>query len=397
MHIGINAQLLSFSQNYRNGGVSRYIRYLLKELAKRPGNHEYTVFVNGEEVAERLCARHPQIAYITAPWPESRPATRVIWEQFSLPSLLRQRGIDILHSPVNVLPEWLPQSCATVVTLHDLAFLRFPEVLTSAKRLYHRTFTIRSLQRATMIITVSNSTKQDAHELVGIAAEHIRTVYPCIDERFSNVMEKEKVQAFRQQKGLTDGFLLYLGTLEPRKNLTTLIDAYARLRYIYEVREKLVLAGSKGWLYDTIFEKVRQHGLEGEVLFPGYVADNEQLLWYHAASTFVYPSLYEGFGLPVAEALACGIPAVTSNISSLPEAGATLALTVNPDDRDALAEALYQSLTDSVYREKCHVSAPAIRQLFSAQAMAEQTIAVYEQAAALHALQRRSQRTTFVR
>ncbi len=210
-------------------------------------------------------------------------------------------------------------------------------------------------------------------------------------------MEKEKVQAFRQQKGLTDGFLLYLGTLEPRKNLTTLIDAYARLRYIYEVREKLVLAGSKGWLYDTIFEKVRQHGLEGEVLFPGYVADNEQLLWYHAASTFVYPSLYEGFGLPVAEALACGIPAVTSNISSLPEAGATLALTVNPDDRDALAEALYQSLTDSVYREKCHVSAPAIRQLFSAQAMAEQTIAVYEQAAALHALQRRSQRTTFVR
>lgn len=397
MHIGINAQLLSFSQNYRNGGVSRYIRYLLKELAKRPGNHEYTVFVNGEEVAERLCAQHPQITYIAAPWPESRPATRVIWEQFTLPSLLRQHRIDILHSPVNILPEWLPQSCATVVTLHDLAFLRFPEVLTSAKRLYHRTFTIRSLQRATMIITVSNSTKQDAHELVGIAAEHIRTVYLCIDERFSNVIEKEKVQAFRQQKGLTDGFLLYLGTLEPRKNLTTLIDAYARLRYIYGVREKLVLAGSKGWLYDSIFEKVRQHGLESEVLFPGYVADNEQLLWYHAASTFVYPSLYEGFGLPVAEALACGIPAVTSNISSLPEAGATLALTVNPDDRDALAEALYQSLTDSVYREKCYVSAPAVRQLFSAQAMAEQTIAVYEQAAALHALQRHPQRTTFVR
>jgi glycosyltransferase involved in cell wall biosynthesis len=397
MHIGINAQLLSFSQNFRNGGVSRYIRYLLKELAKRPGNHEYTVFVNGEEVTERLCAHHPQITYIAAPWPESRPATRVIWEQFTLPSLLRQHRIDVLHSPVNVLPEWLPQSCATVVTLHDLAFLRFPEVLTSTKRLYHRTFTIRSLQRATMIITVSNSTKQDAHELVGIAPEHIRTVYPCIDERFSNVMEKEKVQAFRRQKGLTDGFLLYLGTLEPRKNLPTLIDAYARLRHTYGVREKLVLAGSKGWLYDTIFEKVRQHGLESEVLFPGYVADNEQLLWYHAASTFVYPSLYEGFGLPVAEALACGIPAVTSNISSLPEAGASLALTVNPDDRDALAEALYQSLTDTAYREKCHVSAPSVRQLFSAQAMAEQTITVYEQATVLHALQKRSQRTTFVR
>lgn len=397
MHVGINAQLLSFSQNFRNGGVSRYIRYLLKELAKRPGNHEYTVFVNGEEVIECLCARHPQITYVAAPWPESRPAARVIWEQFTLPSLLRQHHIDVLHSPVNVLPEWVPRSCATVVTLHDLAFLRFPEVLTSAKRLYHRTFTVRSLQRATMIIAVSNSTKQDIHELVGTPVEHIHTVYPCIDERFSNVMEKDKVQAFRQQKGLADGFLLYLGTLEPRKNLTTLIDAYAQLRHSYGVRKKLVLAGSKGWLYETIFEKVRQHGLESEVLFPGYVTDNEQLLWYHAASTFVYPSLYEGFGFPVAEALACGIPVVTSNISSLPEAGATLALTVNPNDRDALAEALYQSLIDSAYREKCHVSAPFVRQLFSAQAMAEQTVAAYEQAAALHAEPRQSQRTAFVR
>ncbi len=397
MHIGINAQLLSFSQNFRNGGVSRYIRYLLKELAKRPGNHEYTVFVNGEEVAERLGARHPQITYVAAPWPESRPATRVIWEQFTLPSLLRQYHIDVLHSPVNVLPERLPQSCATVVTLHDLAFLRFPEVLTSAKRLYHRTFTIRSLQRATMIITVSNSTKQDAHDLIGIPFEHMHTVYPCIDERFSNVMEREKVQAFREQKGLTDGFLLYLGTLEPRKNLTTLIDAYAQLRHTYAVRAKLVIAGGKGWLYDTIFEKVRQHSLESEVLFPGYVADNEQLLWYHAASAFVYPSLYEGFGLPVAEALACGIPVVTSTISSLPEAGANLALTVNPDDRDAMAATLYQSLTDSIYREKCRVAAPSVRQLFSAQAMAEQTIAVYEQTIALHALQKHSQWTAFVR
>ncbi len=397
MHIGINAQLLSFSQNFRNGGVSRYIRYLLKELAKRPGNHEYTVFVNGEEVAERLGARHPQITYVAAPWPESRPATRVIWEQFTLPSLLRPYHIDVLHSPVNVLPERLPQSCATVVTLHDLAFLRFPEVLTSAKRLYHRTFTIRSLQRATMIMTVSNSTKQDAHDLIGIPFEHMHTVYPCIDERFSNVMEREKVQAFREQKGLTDGFLLYLGTLEPRKNLTTLIDAYAQLRHTYAVRAKLVIAGGKGWLYDTIFEKVRQHSLESEVLFPGYVADNEQLLWYHAASAFVYPSLYEGFGLPVAEALACGIPVVTSTISSLPEAGANLALTVNPDDRDAMAATLYQSLTDSIYREKCRVAAPSVRQLFSAQAMAEQTIAVYEQTIALHALQKHSQWTAFVR
>src|ERR1700680_369342 len=117
MHIGINAQLLSFSQNYRNGGVSRYIRYLLTELAKRPGKHEYTVFVNGQDAIDRLAAPHSQITYVSVPWSESRPATRIAWEQFTLPSLIRQKRIDVLHSPVNVLPEMLPPGCAGVVTL----------------------------------------------------------------------------------------------------------------------------------------------------------------------------------------------------------------------------------------------------------------------------------------
>src|SRR5258708_6496091 len=127
MHIGINAQLLSFSQNYRNGGVSRYIRYLLTALAQQPGEHTYTVFVNGQSIIERM-TQHPQISYVPAPWPESRPAVRVAWEQLALPQLLSQRHIDILHSPVNVLPERMPRHCASVVTLHDLAFLRFPHV-----------------------------------------------------------------------------------------------------------------------------------------------------------------------------------------------------------------------------------------------------------------------------
>ncbi len=381
MHIGINAQLLSFSQNYRNGGVSRYIRYLLTELAKRPGEHEYTVFVNGNEVVERLNAHHPQITYLSAPWPESRPAARVAWEQFTLPNLLRQKHIDVLHSPVNVLPTWLPSNCATVVTLHDLAFLRFPEVLTQAKRMYHRAFTVRSLRHATRLIAVSESTRQDIHELVGIPLERIQTVYPCINEHFSNVIEEEQVTMFRQKKGLSEGYILYMGTLEPRKNIPTLLDAYAQLRRNSRVREKLVLAGGKGWLYDAIFEKVRQLNMEADVIFPGFVADSEQALWYAAASTFAYPSLYEGFGLPVAEALASGIPTVTSNVSSLPEAGAGVALCVNPRDVQALSEALYKSLNDTTFRQHCQRMASSIIQRFSAATMAAQTITVYEQAA----------------
>ena len=391
MHIGINAQLLSYGQNYRNGGVSRYIRHLLAELAQRPGNHEYTVFVNGQEAINQL-AQHPQITYVSAPWPESKPAARIAWEQLTLPSLIRQKHIDVLHSPVNVLPERIPASCATIVTLHDLAFLRFPNVLTRAKRLYHRTFTVRSLRRATMLIAVSESTKRDAHELVNVPLERIQTIHMCIDKRFINVSTEEEKQQFREKQGLKDGFILYLGTLEPRKNIITLIDAYARLRQVYGIREKLVLAGGKGWLYDSIFARVQQLGLEQEVLFPGFVADADQVLWYQSAAVFAYPSLYEGFGIPVAEALACGTPVVTSNISSLPEAGANVALCVDPYDIQALTEALYQALTDQIYRSTCQQQAPAIAQKFSARIMTEKTITTYEQAAALH----NNQRITFV-
>ncbi|HEY3993189.1 MAG TPA: glycosyltransferase family 1 protein [Ktedonobacteraceae bacterium] len=388
MHIGINAQLLSFSQNYRNGGISRYIRYLLTELAYNPGQHDYTIFVNGPDTAAHLGVQHPQMTFVSANWPEAKPAARVAWEQLTLPALIRQRGIQVLHSPANVLPEFLPRGCASVVTLHDLAFLRMPEVLTRPKRMYHRTFTTRSLRRASMIIAVSESTSRDLSELLEISSQHIATVYPCIDERFTQVIAEEEVQAFCQRQGLERGFLLYMGTLEPRKNIPTLLDAYARLRQMTGTRVRLVLAGGKGWLYDEIFARVQQLGLEGEVVFPGYVSDAEQPLWYRAAGAFAYPSLYEGFGIPVAEALACGTPVVTSTISSLPEAGAGIALTVDPHDVEAMAAALHTALSDVVLREKCRSLAPTVVERFSASAMVRQTIAVYEQAITSHVVQR---------
>lgn len=397
MHIAINAQLLSLTQNYRNGGISRYIRYLLSAIINQPGQHKFTIFVNSPEIVDHLSqitgkdvsdrSGDAQITCISESWPESRPISRVAWEQLKLPGLLREKGIDVFHSPANVLPERMPRACAGVVTLHDLAFLRYPLVLTRSKRMYHRTFTMHSLRRATLIIANSNSTKKDAIELASIPAHHIRMVYPCIDDRFSNVILDEEIQHFRQSHGLNTGYLLYLGTLEPRKNLTTLIEAYAQFRKTYDREEKLVLAGGKGWLFDSIFEKVQELGLESEVLFPGFVSDAEQMLWYQAASVFVYPSLYEGFGMPVAEALACGIPVVTSNVSSLPEAGAALALTIDPHDSQALAQAIHKALTDETVRRQCQTQASRVRQQFSAGRMARETIAVYEHAAAMHASQ----------
>ncbi|HEU0001634.1 MAG TPA: glycosyltransferase family 1 protein [Ktedonobacteraceae bacterium] len=398
MRIAINAQLLSYSDTYRNGGISRYIRHLLTAIARQPGQHEYTVFVNGQDTLQRL--RQEQdggagITYVPVEWPEDRPVSRVVWEQQRLPALLRERRIEVFHSPANVLPERLPRECAGVVTLHDLAFLLYPEVLTRAKRAYHRIFTMRSLRRATMIIAVSNSTKKDAIKLAGIAPEKIQTVYPCIDARFSNVITNEAKQNFWREHGLDDGYLLYLGTLEPRKNIPALLEAYRELREFYSRKEKLALVGGKGWFYDEIFAQAQKLGLASEVLFPGYVSNEEQLLWYAGASAFAYPSLYEGFGLPVAESLACGVPVVTSNVSSLPEAGSDIALTVDPLDSHALAMALQQALTDEALRQRCRELAPTVSQRFSAETMAQRTIAVYEQAATLHQARRQRRGVTF--
>jgi glycosyltransferase involved in cell wall biosynthesis len=248
-----------------------------------------------------------------------------------------------------------------------------------------------------MIIAVSQSTKEDVVKMVGIAPDRVQTVYTCIDARFSNVITNEDKQTFYRKYGLDGGYLLYLGTLEPRKNILTLLEAYRELREVYSRTEKLALVGGKGWLYDEIFAKAHSLGLASEVLFPGYVSDEEQLLWYRGASAFAYPSLYEGFGLPVAESLACGVPVVTSNVSSLPEAGGDLALTVDPLDSHALAAALYMALTDEDLRRRCRELAPTVLQRFSAQALAQQTIAVYEQAAALHEARRQKRETMLAR
>lgn len=408
MRIAINAQLLSFSDNYRNGGISRYIRSLLTELARQAAehdaepasSHDYTIFVNGQEVVERLQRELPtseHVSFIAASWQESRPLSRVVWEQFSLPALLRKHRIEVFYSPANILPEMLPRGCKGVVTLHDLAFLRYPHVLTRAKRFYHRVFTTRSLRRATRIITDSESTKRDAVELVGISPERIQTVYPCIDARFSRVIIDEELASFRRQTGLEGGYILYLGTLEPRKNVPILLDAFAQLRRERQRTEKLVLAGGKGWMYEKTFERVRALGLEQDVVFPGFVPDADQPLWYHAASAFVYPSLYEGFGLPVSEALACGIPVVTSNVSSMPEAGAGLALTVDPHDSAGLADAIFQALTDEQLRQRCRQEAATVAAQFSAKRMVDQTIAAFEQAAGQASPPRHSQDVSLVR
>jgi len=380
VRVAINAQLVSFDDSYRNAGISRYIFTLLEGLAALDAGQEYTAFMHpkdADRASDSPLARAAHLRLLApARWSADGPVRRIAWEQFALPGTLRTLGIDVFHAPANVLPARLP--CPSVVTVHDLAFMRYPQFFRPARRLYQRRLTARSVARATHVVAVSESTKRDLIELMRVPEERLHVIYPGIAADFQPVGDPKILASFRAKHGLPERYLLYLGTLEPRKNLLTLVEAYARLRGQMADAPPLVLAGAKGWYYEPLFSRVRALGLERFVVFPGYVARDEQPLWYAGAELFVFPSLYEGFGLPVVEALACGTPTITSNVSSLPEVAGDVAWQVDPRSAEALARLMREVLADGAARDRMARAGPAWARQFSITRMARAYATLYD-------------------
>ena len=270
--------------------------------------------------------------------------------------------------------------CPSVITIYDLSFLRFPQAFKPFNRRYLAAFTGLAARKARRIIAISESTRQDVIELLHIPPEKVRTI--CgVDSAF-NPRPRQEILDFRRQKELPDDFILFLGTLEPRKNISTLLQAYARWQQFDPQAPPLFVAGAKGWYYQEAFAEVERFGLENAVIFPGYIPPQELPLWYNAAKIFVYPSLYEGFGLPVLEAMACGTPVVTSRASSLPEVAGDAAILVDP----LQVEALTSAMKDLWYNEgECQrLAAAGLKRAgqFNWEQTASQTLAVYREALA---------------
>ena len=378
MHIAINAQLLSDQQSYRGAGVSNYSRHLLASLgelvADGSTSHRFTAFVNanGGETAGIQVQR--------TRWPLHQPFARIIWEQSRLPLQLHQLRADLVHGLVNVLP--LTTRVPGVVTVHDLSFMRMPESLTVARRTYLTRLCQASVQRAAHVIAVSRQTADDVMHYFDIPAAKISVVHNGVAASFVPG-DPITTAAFRQTKNLPARFLLYLGTLEPRKNLELLLKAFARWRNQASVEErqiKLVLAGGKGWFYTEIFRLVNALDLEQSVLFPGFIAENELPLWYQAAEGFVYPSLFEGFGLPVLEAMACGTPVLCSQASSLLEIVGTSTLTFPSHSEEELAAGLARLTGQPALRADLRAKGLVQARQFAWRNTAQATIAVYEAA-----------------
>jgi len=285
--------------------------------------------------------------------------------------------VDLLHALAFVTPLLSP--CPAVVTVYDLSFLLYPESFKRFKRFYLGTFTRLSARKARRIITISESTKRDVVRLLGVSPEKVEVVYCGIDDAFHPLAE-DQAAALRSKRGLPERFVLFVGTIEPRKNIGRLIEAYARLRSASSRGVKLVIGGAKGWLYEDVFARVEELGLEGQVMFPGYIPASELPLWYNAAELFVYPSLYEGFGLPPLEAMACGTPVITANTSSLPEVVGEAGLTVDPLDVEGLAEAMRRVLGNEALQQEMRERGLQRAKGFSWMKTAQETMQVYKRA-----------------
>jgi glycosyltransferase involved in cell wall biosynthesis len=374
MHIGINAHLLSSQPGYRSAGIHAYIHNLLNHLGtSSPPDWNFTV-MEGQQTR----VDYPGLAMRRSRWNTEKPLTRILWEQAVQPFQLGD--FDLYHAIAFVSPLLLTKP--SVVTVYDLSFVHYPQVLTAARRLYLQLFTRLSCQRAQRVIAISHSTAHDLETTFGLPANKIDVAACGYDtERFKPLAASD-VMAFKKQRGLPDRFWLFIGTLEPRKNLPTLLKAYAALPK--QERLPLYLAGGRGWMVDEIDHTIETYGLKDDVHFPGFVPAQDLALWYNSAEVFIYPSVFEGFGLPILEAMACGTPVILSNVSSLPEVAGNNGLQLDPYDLSQWTEALHRAFHDDVWREQTQNLGLQEAQRYRWSSTAQATIASYRRALESH-------------
>ncbi|PKO20685.1 MAG: glycosyltransferase family 1 protein [Chloroflexi bacterium HGW-Chloroflexi-1] len=315
-----------------------------------------------------------------APIRRIRPEPAPLRVPFSLPLAALQDQADLLHV-CYVAPPVRP--CPCVVTVHDISYEFYPQFFSPRDRLMLRTMVPLTLRRAAWVITVSEHSRREIMRRYSLPADRIAVTYEAAASQYRPIADPAVLADVRARYGLRERYLLALGNLQPRKNLIRLVDAFVRLAEQGRLEgTQLVLGGKAQWRESDLFARVKQSGLAEQICFPGYVADADLPALYSGALAFVYPSLYEGFGLPPLEAMACATPVVCSNAASLPEVVGDAALTCDPRDTESLAVALAQVIAQPALREE--LAARGLRRAaqFSWRRCAEETLAVYRAAVA---------------
>ncbi len=368
MHIGIDARMLF----YRMGGISQAVLHLLPALAALDGENRYTIFHSRQDGRSYLpSSPNFQRADLWTPCHHRL-------EPWSLSTELLPHRLDVLHSPDFIPPLWGGRR--KIITVHDLNFIFYPEFLTRESLRYYAGGIQSAVRRADGIAVDSEATRQDMIERLGAPPEKVRTVLLAVNPIYEKAYGETAVTATLQKYNLPRGFILFVGTLEPRKNIPTLIRAYDLLRQETAVDVPLILVGGKGWIYDDVFATIDELGLRGHVRHLSGVFDEELAHLYHGAGVLVTPSFYEGFGLPALEAMYCGCPAVVSRRGSLPEIVGPEGLMVDdPKDTDAWADILRRVLTDDELRAGAIANGRIQAKTFTWEKTARQMLKLYRE------------------
>lgn len=352
MKIGIDARTL-MDKNY--SGVSEYTLNLLTNIFAIDKENDHVLFYNsGKDISGVL----PEFDQKNVRYLGKRFPNKIF--NYLLQNILHWPKIDqITDTKIYFLPHInfisLSNKCKKIITIHDLSFLKFPCYFSWRKNIWHRFINVKKLIRQfDTVVAVSENTKQDIIQMCGVEADKIKVIYSGINENFKKITNENILDRTKKKYNLPDKFILYLGTIEPRKNIESVIHAYEKLMAENEnLRDiKLVIAGGDGWNTDKIYKVLNSSTQKDNIIFTGYVDNNDKPALYSLAQIFVYPSYYEGFGFPVLEAMACGAPVITSFTSSLPEICGEAAVYIDPYNFNELTRAIKQILADNDLREE---------------------------------------------
>ncbi|GAK56335.1 mannosyltransferase B [Candidatus Vecturithrix granuli] len=371
MNVGIDARLL-----HSTTGIGRYTRSLVFEYTQREyfQNDRLVLFSDAPVPPEQ------QIISDNVEVVISCCQHRILWTNWYLPPLLQRHKIDVYHGVCNFeLP--IRKVCRYVVTIHDLVPLFFPELVPQKHLLFFRLFMKRVAHTADLIITDSEHSKKDIIQFLKVPEKKIRVIYLGYQQQYHRIQEQQRISEVLARYRIRQPYLLFVGVIEPKKNLERLVEAYSLLQKNAAISKEmqLVIAGGEGWFSERLYRKVKDCKLEQQIVFPGYIPDECLPTLYSGAELFVFPSIYEGFGLPVLEAMSYRVPVVTSNVSSLPEIAGEAGVLIDPHQPDAIARGILKVLSDRQLQEQMREKGYRQAQRFSWERTAQETYQVYRE------------------
>ncbi len=374
MKIGIDCRYILNVDHGELAGVGHYTYFLIKYLLEIDQENEYVLFFYNKKIRCEEFAKNKNVKCVYFPGLENIGKTPFFYRHIFIPHILKMYKLDVYHNPANIIPFYYFHK--SVITVHDLAIYKNSDWFPNGQWFSKRILIPFSIYKAPKIIAVSENTKEDLINIFKIKVDKVKVIHEGVEDYNKlNIKENDIDEKFKFEKQ----YFLFIGTLEPRKNLVRLITAFNQ--FLQESEDKdfiLVLAGKKGWKYEKIFTTIKDLNLEDKVIYLGYVSLSEKVYLLKKAYAFVFPSLYEGFGLPILEAMNLGVPIITSNIASIPELVIDNALLIEPRDINSIKNSLLKIAHNDKLREDLIDKGKGIARNFTWQQCAKKTIDLYK-------------------